>query len=185
MLPAKLYKISHSVWLTNRALRCILSISMKRWGRVEVGKIAGAEEGFTIVEALVATAIFGILVATLITSLNSLRFSYTLARQYNEIYTVLSACPEIDRALQYNSVSSTTNCYPNNSFPAEDGQGGTITYAPSVTVSDTSALPSNDPLQSVYDSKVLNISVGFPRPNTAVKPLQLRMLITRNGIGQQ
>ncbi|HWT55823.1 MAG TPA: hypothetical protein VN031_02195 [Candidatus Microsaccharimonas sp.] len=147
-------------------------------------QLAGDEGGFTIVEAILACAVFGILVGTMFNAFVSLRRSYTTSRQLNEIYTVLSACPEVDRALEYDSLSSTTNCYPNNVFPTEDGSTSTITYTPALTVTNTSSLASNDPLYNIPDSKVVQIDVGFPRPNTAVPHLQLRMLITRNGVGQ-
>jgi hypothetical protein len=114
----------------------------------------------------------------------SVRKSYTTAKQMNEMYAVLSACPEIDRALEYTSLSSSTNCFPNNTFKAEGGSGLTITYNPTLTVTPTSSLPAVDSLQTVPDSKVVDISVGYPK-NTTAPPLKLRMLVTRNGIGQQ
>lgn len=141
-------------------------------------------DGFTAVEFLIASVVLGVIVVGLTNAYTSIRQSYTTARQLNEIYTVLSACPEVDRALEFNSLTNTTNCYPNNNFPAENGGQGTITYSPALTVTDTSSLPSTDPLQPIPDSKVISISVGFPPPNSAAPPLQLRMLITRNGIGQ-
>lgn len=141
--------------------------------------------GFTAVEFLVAAVVLGIIVSSLVESYNALRLSYTTARQLNEVYTVLSACPEVDRALEFDELTSTSNCYPNNSFSAEDGGPGTITYSPTLSVTPTSSLPSTDPLQGVPDSKVLSISVGMPAPNQNAPALQLRMLITRNGIGQQ
>jgi hypothetical protein len=147
--------------------------------------LTGKSDGFTMVEVLVSCIVFTIMVAAMISMQQSLRRSYTISRQYNEIYTVLSACPEVDRALEFDSISSTTNCYPNNSFPAEDGGIGTISYSPSLTVTDTGSLPSSDPLQSIPDSKVVDIQVGFPRPNTNLPTIELRMLITRNGIAQQ
>ncbi len=140
--------------------------------------------GFTIVEAILACFVFGILVGTMFNAFVSLRDSYTVSRQLNEVYTVLSACPEVDRALEYDSLSSSTNCYPNNVFPAEDGSTKTITYTPALTVTSTSALASSDPLYNIPDSKVVQIDVGLPRPNTAAPHVQLRMLITRNGVGQ-
>lgn len=147
-------------------------------------KRGGDQGGFTIVEAILGCIVFGIIVGTMFNAFISLQSSYRTARQLNEIYTVLSACPEVDRALEFNSLSSTTNCYPNNVFPAEDGGTATITYTPSLTVTNTSALASSDPLYNIPDSKVVSIDVGFPRPNTAAPHLQLRMLITRNGVGQ-
>jgi hypothetical protein len=143
------------------------------------------QEGFTIVEAILACAVFAILVGTMFNAFVSLKRSYATARQLNEMYTVLSACPEVDRALEFDSLSSTTNCYPNNTFPAEDGSSTTITYTPALTVTNTSALASTDPLYNIPDSKVVQIDVGFPRPNTASPHMILRMLITRNGVGQQ
>jgi type II secretory pathway pseudopilin PulG len=142
------------------------------------------QDGFTIVEAILACAVFGILVGTMLNAFVALQSSYRVARQLNEIYTVLSACPEVDRALEFNSLSSTTNCYPNNVFPAEDGSTATVTYTPSLTVTNTTSLAATDPLYNIPDSKVVSIDVGFPRPNQASPHLQLRMLITRNGVGQ-
>jgi prepilin-type N-terminal cleavage/methylation domain-containing protein len=142
-------------------------------------------DGFTAVEFMVAVVVLGIIVGSLVESYNSVRLAYTTARQLNEVYTVLSACPEVDRALQFDSITSTTNCYPNNSFSAENGGPGTITYAPTLTVTPTTSLPNTDPLASIPDSKVLNISVGLPAPNQSAPALQLRMLISRNGIAQQ
>jgi hypothetical protein len=144
----------------------------------------GSDDGFTIIEAILACLVFSILVGTMFNAFISLRSSYRLARQFNEVYTVLSACPEVDRALEFNSLSSTTNCYPNNVFPAEDGGTGTITYTPALTVTNTSALPSSDTLYNIPDSKVVQINVGLPAPNTSVQHFVLRMLITRNGVGQ-
>ncbi|HET6925043.1 MAG TPA: type II secretion system protein [Candidatus Saccharimonadales bacterium] len=140
--------------------------------------------GFTIVEAIIGCVVFGIIAGVMLNSYEGLRASYVTARQLNEIYTVLSACPEVDRALEFTSLSSTSNCYPNNSFPAEDGGSGTITYTPSLSVTNTSALGNTDPLYGIPDSKVVKIDVGYPRPNTSAPHLQLRMLITRNGVGQ-
>jgi prepilin-type N-terminal cleavage/methylation domain-containing protein len=143
------------------------------------------ENGFTAVEILVGIVLFGILVAGLTSAYTSIKSSYTTARQLSEMYTVLSACPEVDRALEYTSLSGATNCYPNNVFQAEDTTAShSITYSPNLTVTDTSALPAGDPLQAVPDSKVVSINLAFPAPSQA-PPLQLRMLITRNGIAQQ
>ncbi len=131
-----------------------------------------------------ATVIFSIIVVGLFGEFEGVQSSYRLARQLNEMYTVLSACPEVDRALDFDALSSTSNCYPNNSFPAEDGGPGTITYTPSLTVTGTSSLPGTDPLQPIPDSKVVDISVGFQKPLASLPVLELRMLITRNGVGQ-
>ncbi len=138
--------------------------------------------GFTIVELVLATVIFPIIVIGLVNAFQAVNQSYKVSKQYNEIYAVLSACPEIDRALEYTSLSSTTNCYPNNVFQAEGGSGASFTYTPTLTVTDTTNLSNTDPLHTVPDSKVINISVPFIK--SSVPPLQLRMLITRNGIGQ-
>lgn len=143
----------------------------------------GEESGFTIVELILACVIFPIIVIGISNGYDAIRKSYTVARQLNEIYTVLSACPEIDRALEYDSITGSTNCYPNNTFVAEGTSGLTYSYAPTLSVTDTSALSSSDPLRTVPDSKVVNISVAFKENPT--NPLQLRILITRGGIGQQ
>lgn len=152
--------------------------------RPQSARKTSSAAGFTAVEMIIASIIFPIVVIGVATVYQSLRHSYKTARQLNEIYAVLSACPEIDRALEYSSLSSTTNCYPNNIFDVENsGSGGSITYSPSLDVTDTSSLPVSNPLQAVPDSKLVDIEVGFPAPSTA-PPLELRILITRNGIGQ-
>ena len=115
---------------------------------------------------------------------NSIRVAYTDARQYNQIYAVLSACPELDRALDYNYISGSTNCYPNNSFSVEDSGSGSVTYSPTLTVTPTSSLPNTDPLSSIPNSKIVQVNVNFLRPFTNAPPVQLRMLITQNGLGQ-
>ena len=143
---------------------------------------AKKQTGFTLVEVVMAIVIFPIIVVGMSNAYDSIRHTYTISRQLNEIYAVLSACPEIDRALEYDSVSSASNCYPNNSFKAEGGSSNTITYSPSLTVTNTPSLPNSDPLQATPDSKVIDITTGFQQ-NTG-QPLELRMLITRNGIGQ-
>jgi|GEM_PF-774708 len=148
-------------------------------------KLAPNSDGFTIVELILACVIFPIIVIGVASVYNSVRISYTTARQMNEMYAVLSACPELDRALEFNSLSSGTSCYPNNTFQVEDTTvSKTVFYTPTLTVTDTSALLGSDPLRTIPDSKVVDIQVGFPPPNTSVSPLKLRILITRNGIGQ-
>lgn len=159
----------------------ISMILMKRWTRVE--KLDS--RGFSIIELLIAVIILPIVVISTSSAYNAIRHSYTVARQLNEMYAVLSACPELDRAHEFGSLSNSSNCYPNNSFAAENGGKGTISYAPVLTVADTSTLSSGDPLSTIPDSKVISISVNYPAPNNSKPPLQLRMLITRNGIGQQ
>lgn len=147
-----------------------------------MGYRLNTQSGFTILEMLLACVIFPIIVVGIANAFDSVRKSYKTARELNEIYTVLSACPELDRALEFGSLSSISNCYPTNVFAAEGGGNITITYTPTLTVTDTSALSGSDALQPIPDSKVISISVGFP--NSSAPPLQLRMLVTRNGIGQ-
>lgn len=140
------------------------------------------EDGFTIVEIVVAIVVFPLLVYGLAQGFDAVRNAYTFSRQLNEIYTVLSACPEIDRALEYDSVTSATNCYPNNTFKTEGTSNNITTYTPNLTVTNTSALPATDPLKNVPDSKVIDITVGYQ--HSSAPPLEVKMLITRNGIGQ-
>lgn len=143
------------------------------------------QRGFTVVEVLVGIVIFAIIVSGLMSAYKSIRSAYATARQLNEMYTVLSACPEVDRAIEYTSLSSSTNCFPNNTFDVENSPtGGTITYVPDLTVTPTSSLDSSDPLYNVPDSKIVAIELGFLPPNDSATPLELRLLITRNGIGQ-
>jgi len=133
---------------------------------------------------MVATVIFSIIVIGLTNLYDAVKQSYSLARQLNEMYAVLSACPEVDRALDFDALSGSSNCYPNNSFAVEDGLTGTITYSPTISVTNTASLPNTDPLQTIPDSKVVDISVGFQKPFTSYSHLELRMLVTRNGVGQ-
>lgn len=153
---------------------------MKKWN-LQLPKLNN--KGFTIVELVMACAIFPIIVIGLSNAADAARKMYMISRQYNEIYTVLSACPEIDRSLDFTSISGSTNCFPNNTFGVEGGVSGTITYVPTLTVQNTSALPTTDPLQPIPDSKVIDISVGFPN-SPGFPLLQIKMLVTRNGIGQ-
>ncbi len=141
-----------------------------------------SQAGFTIVELVLACVIFPIIVVGLTNAFDAVNSSYKIAKQYNEIYAVLSACPEVDRALEYTSLTTSTNCFPNNTFKAEGGSGNSLTYSPTLTITDTPSLAGSDPLKSVPDSKVISVSVPFLRSN--VPPLQMRLLITRNGIGQ-
>ncbi len=145
--------------------------------------IKNSESGFTIVELALACLIFPIIVIGIANAYGGVRRSYTIARQFNEMYSVLSSCPEFDRALDYSSLSSATSCFPNNTVAAEGGSGLTITYNPTLTVTDTASLGATDPLSTVPDSKVVDISLPFLK-NTHSPPLEVRMLITRNGIGQ-
>lgn len=145
--------------------------------------LSTAQDGFTIIEVLIATIIFPIIVIGMANAFDSVNRSYTLARELNEIYAVLSACPEIDRALEYNAIESGTNCFPNNTFVSEGAGSSTIVYEPNLSVTNTEDLPSSDPLITVPDSKVVDIGVGFQ--NSPAPDLELRLLITRNGIGQQ
>ena len=140
-------------------------------------------EGFTIVEIVIATIILPLLIIAISQIFNLIRTQYGYARQYNEVYAVLSACPELDRALQYDILSGATNCFPNNEFLAEGGSTSTITYVPLLTVSDTASLGASDPLRTVPDSKVVDLSVDIAQNNNTL-PLKMRLLITRNGIGQ-
>jgi hypothetical protein len=144
---------------------------------------AGNQSGFSIVEIILACAIFPLLAYSISQGYDAVRRSYTVSKQLNEMYAVLSACPEIDRALEYDSVTSATNCYPNNTFKVEGGGSRVITYSPNLTVTNTSGLAATDPLQTVPDSKVINIKVGYQK--STAPPVELRLLLTRNGIGQQ
>jgi prepilin-type N-terminal cleavage/methylation domain-containing protein len=140
------------------------------------------EQGFTITELILSIVIFSIIVIGISNATGAIRKAYKTAREFNEVYTVLSACPELDRALEFNSLSATNNCFPNNTFVSEGAGGTIITYTPVMTVTDASSLPISDPLQTIPDSKVVDISVGFPK-STSPK-MELRMLVTRNGVGQ-
>lgn len=141
------------------------------------------QQGFTIVEIVTACVVFPMIVVSIYTAFRAVSSDYAQAKQFNEMYAVLSACPEIDRALDYDIVTGTNNCYPNNTFYGEGGGSAVYTYTPTLTVTPTSSLSASDPLQVIPDSKVIDIKVNHL--NSSAPPLELRMLITRNGIGQQ
>jgi type II secretory pathway pseudopilin PulG len=141
------------------------------------------EAGFSIVEIIIVTVVISTLFIGIANAFNNVSQTYALTRQLNEMYAVLSSCPEIDRALQYDSISGTTNCFPNNVFRGEGLGGATITYTPTLTVTPTSDLGLFDPLRNVPDSKVIDISVSNPVNNA--QPWEIRLLVARNGIGQQ
>jgi hypothetical protein len=145
-------------------------------------RLKNNQKGFTIVEIATACVIFPLIVVSVYSAFRALSLDYARARQFNDMYAVLSACPEIDRALDYDIVTGTNNCYPNNTFYGENSGTAVYSYTPTLTVSPTSSLPGTDPLQGVPDSKVIDITVS--RPNSSAPSLELRMLITRNGIGQ-
>jgi prepilin-type N-terminal cleavage/methylation domain-containing protein len=140
--------------------------------------------GFTLVEILIALIILPILVAGLAAAFQTLTKSYRISRQLNEMYAVLSACPELDRALDYAVLTNGTNCFPNNTFVSEGGSGGTVTYNPTLSVTETQNLSVGDPLRSIPDSKVVQVSTGY-RLDSAGTPLTLKLLVTRNGVAQQ
>lgn len=135
-----------------------------------------------MVEIATACVVFPMIVVSVYSAFRALGTDYARARQFNDIYAVLSACPEIDRALDYDIVTGANNCYPNNTFYGENGGTAVYQYTPNLTVTPTGSLPSTDPLQGVPDSKVIDINVS--RPGSSAPALELRMLITRNGIGQ-
>lgn len=140
------------------------------------------QNGFTMVEIITACVVFPLIVVSIYSAFKAVSTAYSRARQFNDMYAVLSACPEIDRALDYDIVTGANNCYPNNTFYGENSGSAIFTYTPSLTVTQTSSLPGTDPLQAIPDSKVIDISVR--RINSSAPPMELRMLITRNGIGQ-
>lgn len=142
------------------------------------------QSGFTLVEIILASVILPIILLGIANTYDAVRKSYRLTRQLNEMYIVLSACPEIDRALTFTSLSSNSNCHPNDTFPAEGGSGNILTYTPTLTVTDTTNLPNTDPLSTIPDSKVLDVKVGYLQDNGGT-PFELRLLITRDGIAQE
>ncbi|HSX24017.1 MAG TPA: hypothetical protein VLE74_02865, partial [Candidatus Saccharimonadales bacterium] len=91
-------------------------------------KVIMNESGFTAVEILLAAIIFPLIVVGLSNSFDAVSKTYTTAKQLNEIYAVLSTCPELDRALDYTNLTNSSNCFPNNTFVAEGASGVTYTY---------------------------------------------------------
>lgn len=135
-----------------------------------------------MVEVMIACVIFPLIVVGVSNAFDAVRTSYTTAKQLNEIYAVLSACPELDRALDYAYVADSNDCSPNDTFIAEGGGTATFKYSPILSVTSSTDVDPADPWYNTTDSKVVDIEVGFI--NNPSPPLQLRMLITRNGIAQ-
>lgn len=151
---------------------------------MNIQKYSISRGGFTVVEVLMATVIFAILTVGLVSAYSAVNRSYNASKRLNEIYAVLSACPEIDRALEFTALTSGTNCYPNNVFKAEGGATQAVTYTPSLTVTNTASLDISDPLVSVPDSKVIEVDTGYALGEGS-GIYKLRLLITRNGVAQQ
>lgn len=140
-----------------------------------------SQEGFSIVEIIVGVVMLGIIIGGVALAFDWLMRDYAKSRELNEVYAALSGCPEIDRAMQYESIIS-TNCSPNDTFDAEKANGNNdITYATSSAPVLTSALPPSDPAYNIPDSKVVDVTVTQKNG----KPMKIRLLISRNGIGQQ
>lgn len=139
--------------------------------------------GFTLIEILVSITVFSIMAIGLAQAFVTVDGLYARTKQLYEVYTVLSACPEIDRALQYDQVNGAVNCFPNNTFEVEGGGTGIISYTPSLDVFSTSSLPASDELRSVPNSKVIDVQVNYPK-NPSISPWKIRLLISRNGIAQ-
>lgn len=139
------------------------------------------ESGFSIVEIVIGIVLLGIVIGGVAQAFDWLFKDYARSRELNEIYAALSGCPEIDRAMQYESITS-TNCSPNDTFDAETSTGNNdITYVTSSAPVLTSSLAADDPAYNIPDSKVVDVTVT---PKTG-KPWKIRLLISRNGIGQQ
>jgi hypothetical protein len=137
--------------------------------------------GFSIVEVIIGIALLGMIIGGVALAFDWLFKDYARSRELNEIYAALSGCPEIDRAMQYESITS-TNCSPNDTFDAESAGGNNdITYVTSSSPVLTSALASSDPAYNIPDSKVVDVTVT-PKMG---QPWKIRLLISRNGIGQQ
>jgi hypothetical protein len=137
--------------------------------------------GFSIVEIIIGIALLGIVIGGVSLAFDWLFKDYARTRELNEIYAALSGCPEIDRAMQYESITS-TNCSPNDTFDAETAGGNNdITYITNSAPVLTSALSPTDPAYGIPDSKVVDVSVA---PKSG-HPWKIRLLISRNGIGQQ
>ena len=145
-------------------------------------KIRRKDSGFTVAEVLISIIVFALMATAMAQAFTAVDNVYARTRQLYEIYTVLSACPEIDRALQYEQVTGSVQCFPNNTFAVEGGGSGTIVYNPSLTVTQTSDLPGSDALKGVPNAKVVEVKVNYLNPVSS--PWDIRLLISRNGIGQ-
>src|SRR5690242_5698999 len=98
------------------------------------------QNGFTIVEIIIGIVLLGAVIGGVAVAFDWLFKDYARSRELNEVYAALSGCPEIDRAMQYESIIS-TNCSPNDTFDAEIATGNNdITYVTSSSPVLTSAL---------------------------------------------
>ncbi len=144
-------------------------------------KKSDPQSGFTIVEILIGIILLSLIVSGAALAFDGLNRGYAKTRELSEVYAALSGCPEIDRALQFDAITQ-TNCSPNDTFNSETATGNNdITYTTSSLPQLTSALPSGDPVKDIPDSKVVDVTVNTKN----AKQWKLRLLITRNGIGQQ
>lgn len=154
-----------------------------------VSKTKQRHDGFSIVEVIITMIVATVSFAGLAMMYDSITRLYRESRQLNEVYAVLSSCPEIDRALQYDSISSVANCFPNNVFEGEGLTKAQITYSPSLTVKQAvgsagdPVLSSSDVLYGIPDAKVVDISVNSLTDSR--NNWKIRLLVSRNGIGQQ
>ena len=140
-----------------------------------------SQAGFSIVEIIIGIVMLGAIIGGVAVAFDWLFKDYARSRELNEIYAALSGCPEIDRAMQYESIVS-TNCSPNDTFDAETADGDNdITYLTSSAPVLTTALAASDPAYGIPDSKVVDVTVT-PKSSD---PWKIRLLISRNGIGQQ
>lgn len=139
------------------------------------------QSGFTVVEILIGIILLGTVITSLALAFDGLNKSYAKTRELSEVYAALSGCPEIDRALQFD-VIDVAHCSPNDTFNSESSGGNNdITYSTVSTPMLTSSLPTSDPVHDIPDSKVVDVTVN----TKTAKQWKLRLLITRNGIGQQ
>lgn len=139
------------------------------------------QKGFTIVELLVGILVFGVVAVAAWQTAVVLRSNYAQTRQLNDITTAMLTFPELNRGLRYESITNEQYVADIN-LRAEGAGGGIINYKPTVTVRDSSQVPETS---TIPDSKVVDVEIPYRTSSGTTQPHRLRLLIARNGIGQQ
>lgn len=138
--------------------------------------------GFTVTELLVATVVLPIFIIGFSQALNLLRDSYATSKQINDILSVISIDPELDRGIRYQNLTN-TNVIKTTTV-ADEG-GANRNYTSTLVIQDnTSVNESGITINTLPSLKVLDVSSNYRRGSTT-EPMKFRLLIAPGGIGQQ
>lgn len=140
-----------------------------------------SEDGFTIAEVVVGIIVFSIVAVACWQTIVIMRRNYAQTRQMNDVAAAMLTFPELNRGLRYESINNATFT-PDIPIRSEGQSGSSITYKPTVTIQDSSSVSETS---TVPNSKVIDVSIPYRGMGGNVQPIKLRLLIARNGIGQQ